>query len=501
VNVEDPAFDLRGSVTDDSTKDEIMTNRPASESRKDLATVHSSEAVFTPSLFQTLFWKPRFLLDAAILAHLPFVFWLSVVLNPRRVAVLGCGDGAAHFALCQSLDKLGLDSLCHGFGFWNEANAGNLGAPPEALKQHEAMLYEDLSSLTSCESLEDALERIEEGTVDLMLIDLANLPSNIHLSGEFLLSLLSERGVILFHSVNDLNSSSSDCRSLERFIKSAQRIRFPAGEGLAVIIKDEEPPTPLRSLLQYAPNGKLRGDIELMFRRSGQNLRNSVNIGCYKKNLQDRENILTVYRLDLEAAKDEVRSLRQSHELRSQKLADTQVQLFERSTELERVRAELVNERKEFSHQVGEIEFVTKKNKEIEAALSAVDAELRAASRTIIERDRELADLRNQLEESASARAVLQNKVDELSALRLRLKETNDERDQERKARFKETAALTRIAEELRVNLFKAEVERRELQGEKDTLERWIDELLHSTSWWITAPMRFLKRAFDRRSS
>ena len=71
----------------------------------------------------------------------------------------------------------------------------------------------------------------------------------------------------------------------------------------------------------------------------------------------------------------------------------------------------------------------------------------------------------------------------------------------ERGTRFNETAALTGIAEELRTELGKVEAERVKTLSEKADLQRWIDELHRSTSWRVTAPMRFLKGTLDRKSN
>ena len=554
-----------------------MKNHPTSGPNKDLTTVTSPEAFFAPSLFQTLFWKPRFLPDGAIVSHLPFLFWLSVVLKPLRVVVVGCDDGTAHFAICQALEKMGHDSQCRGFGFWNDAKTGKrLDAPPKTLELHQAMLYEEMSCFIPCLSLEDAIESLGEGTVDLMLVDLTVVPSDLHVSGETLASSLSKRGVLVLHGINDLSKRAADGRSLERFLRATRNVRFSAEQGLGVIVKDDEPPAPLNSLLEYAPDGMLRGDIERVFRRCGQNLRSSASASVIRPKLDDANNALKTLRRELEAAKEEITSVRRSNEFRSQKLAEAQVELFERNAEISRLNDELAAERQETALRASEIESTVKQIQALQADLAKVEAELLTAHETVAERERDNADLLSLLENSESRTRALQSEAEELfetvelerasyrsevDALRVKVKETEGERDRERNIRFEETAALTRlneelrakfetvelerashrsevdllrvkvkeaeaerleadknlslergtrfnetaaltgIAEELRTELGKVEAERVKTLSEKADLQRWIDELHRSTSWRVTAPMRFLKGTLDRKSN
>lgn len=70
--------------------------------------------ILTPLASRSLFWRARYLEASPVLCHIPLLFWLIEAARPRITVTLGVADAVPHFALCQAVDKLGLDSLCFG---------------------------------------------------------------------------------------------------------------------------------------------------------------------------------------------------------------------------------------------------------------------------------------------------------------------------------------------------------------------------------------------------
>ncbi|WP_291730912.1 hypothetical protein [Leisingera sp. F5] len=70
--------------------------------------------ILTPLASRSLFWRARYLETSPVLCHIPLLFWLTEAARPRIAVTLGVADAVPHFALCQAVDKLGLDSLCFG---------------------------------------------------------------------------------------------------------------------------------------------------------------------------------------------------------------------------------------------------------------------------------------------------------------------------------------------------------------------------------------------------
>ncbi|NYS26204.1 hypothetical protein HUK65_14510 [Rhodobacteraceae bacterium 2376] len=108
-----------------------------------------------------IFWRPRRLRPSRWLEHLPFLFWLIADLRPRHCATLGLDTGVAHFALCQGVEKLGLEAVCHGFDTRKD------GAIPADLLRYNEEHYDDFSRL---EMGSGPPAMVEDG-LDLVLVD------------------------------------------------------------------------------------------------------------------------------------------------------------------------------------------------------------------------------------------------------------------------------------------------------------------------------------------
>jgi chromosome segregation ATPase len=407
-----------------------MSNRSVGTPKPD-DLPQQSDAYFAPALFQSLFWKPRFLIDAPVTAHLPLLFWLTAALRPRRVAVLGCNDGAAHFALCQALDKLNLDARCQGYGFWS-----NGPTPPPALLAHEGMLYDTLSQITAGLTLADALDRVGHGRTDLLFVDLAALPTGHQLTGETLMACLSVSGVLVLHGTRTLDAAGAETRNLARFLRASPHVEFPAEQGLIVMPRDAQMPAPLQSLIDTSIGGELRGDVDLVFRRSGQGLVSAARLAGRAEPPAQGDATLDTVRAELDIARGSAENDRARHQAETAEqtriISELRQTLTTRDAELARLRADLT---------------------ERTAQLAAVRAETDAATTT---RDAALAKAR------AAEERVVQLTADLAAALQAK--------ESERDTRFAETTELTRLAETLRAGLNEREEELGDVKADLSAL-------------------------------
>jgi len=419
-----------------------MTNHYKSEVSSVSAPPKVPDALLTPSLFKTLFMKPRFLVHSPVTAHLPFLFWLSGVLKPRRVAVLGCNDGAAHFAFCQSLD--GAEAQCLGFGFWPNGKSGKPygGAVSDKLRKHGEMLYDGVSQLFSVISLNDALDRIRAERVDLLFADLTALPSDMLPSAETLMGCLSAHGVLVLHGTNE-GSGAVDRRALTHFLEGVDHVAFPAEKGLVVVTADEDQPSALRLLIESAPHGELRGDVDLVFRRSGAGILSAAKASALAITLDQAEKSAAATQANLEEAQYAVNALKMSHEARSISLIEAQTENFDllqdRET-LARSNADALST---------QLTAAETERAELEVARDTAIAEAERVRATLIEQ----ADaLSTQLSASETERAELEVARDTAIAKAER-----------------ERATFTEQADALSTQLTAAATERAELEVARDT--------------------------------
>lgn len=417
------------------------------------------EPFLAPALFQSLFWKPRFMVDAPLTLHLPLLNWISIVLGPHRVAVLGADDGAAHFALCQALDRLGNHGLCQGFGFWRQSKTGDAAPPPTALLRHQEMLYEDLSQLETCDALEFALDRLPPAGVDLLLCDLNALPKGTQLSVETLLSYLSGSGVLVLHGTGRLHEDMTALRGITRFLAGRSHVELHTGDGLVLLTSSGKLPMPLQTLFDAAPGGQLRRDIEQVFRRCGQGFQASAKASTQADACRKAERAVAEYTSQLQETQKEHEALRAAYDLKQTRLADTQSELSDL--------------------------------RDAHKALSAVlDGARAAAIATTSDCDAARAEAETAKIDRDAARAEAQ-----IAAAKANRVEA------ERKLRFEELAALTQVVEDLRTKLAAANAAQAKvacstaaLINDKNDLERRVTQLLKSKCWRLTAPLRALNK-------
>src|SRR5271169_7204359 len=76
------------------------------------------------------FWQPEYVtpLIPGWLEHAPFAFWIVEALKPRIVVELGTHGGFSYFALCQAVQRLGIESHCFAVDTWlGDEHAGFYG--------------------------------------------------------------------------------------------------------------------------------------------------------------------------------------------------------------------------------------------------------------------------------------------------------------------------------------------------------------------------------------
>jgi hypothetical protein len=193
------------------------------------------QEIVTPLSARALFWRPRFLCGSAFVHHLPFLFWLVDMLQPRAAVALGVGDGAGYFGLCQAMDKLGPEVRCHGIDPRPEA----AGGPTREVRAYNEAQYADFSWLESADP-RDLVHRFEDGSVDLMLVDMDLDPGLTHSLTHDWTRKLSDRAVILLHGTETRfgagQGNGQGQGLLASLAQSCPTVRFAGGAGLAAVL-------------------------------------------------------------------------------------------------------------------------------------------------------------------------------------------------------------------------------------------------------------------------
>lgn len=480
-----------------------MITRSIVAQAPDDTSLQMPDPLLATTLFQTLFWKPRFLIDSPVTVHVPKFYWLSCVLRPQRVCVIGANDGMAHFAFCQALDRFGSHGRCEAFGFWQDTKGGEGGgSPPSYLKEHQEMLYDGVSELIPCLSLDEALDKIRLETVDLLFCDLTRLPEGTKIYSHTLHGYLSPTGILLLHGTNKKKQGKAEIGDLSGFTDTGCYLDFPEGDGLSLMCSSGDLPAPLQSLFNMSTNGLLPRDVERVFQRSGQGLQAVAAAETYAQALHSAEVTVINTQKTLQETYKELLTLQESHDLRSANLVQRQLEVFNLRREQAEVasaaEAEAAIARKSLEAEqrarLKETEALVRMSEELRNRLNITEAALVERTKECDTACSEAEAAKNAQEKAVAAQAKAEAA---LTSAQASSEATKAELQAERHTRFEETAILTRIAEDLHKKLennseeFHKELQ--ELIKQRDNLQRQNQELLDSTSWKITAPIRLIK--------
>lgn len=468
------------------------------------ALMAQSSELFAPLTVQPLFWRPRFRSESPLRLHAPFLLWLASASNARQIAVLGVEDGYGHFLFCQAIDKSNGPGTVQGIGWWREGKSGTpLGKVPEALAEHGATFYEDISELRAAADLMAGLDSLRAGSLDLLFVDLsqesAEIPSSEGLRLESLGSLLRESGLLVLHGTHHSAAAARLKANVEKLKTDAHLIEFSEGEGLWVIALGKAVPPRLQSLLALSEEGRLPREIAVIFRRLGQGLVAEGDLKSLNSRYKNGIKNLTESRTALESLGREMALLQQVSDAQAQKLADLQSQAYE-------MRLEASAQSDLHSQRLTEIEGLRQMLAAAETRAEEA-AQALGAARAEAEKNRhqheELCRERDEIERLFHTLKTQASQT--LASAEEQAKEARDEAAQHAELRFKETAALTRLLESFQAQkltfdkkLAALAEEGRQLRRENERLYAESTALRASTSWRVTAPIRKIKGTFQK---
>ena len=243
----------------------------ASELQHSMNSSLAAGEIISPLSAWVLFWRPRYQHSPVDLVSVPFLFWLTYTLRPGRIVTVGDRNGTAHFALCQAVEKLDLDSRCLGIGPWSSDHG-----VPVSLQTYNDETYPDLSRLRD-EPAARAARHLPEGSVDLVLLSLGaseNAQEVLSRLDTIWLPRLSARGVVVLTGVRWALEGDEMAPELDRLLQKYPYFHLEAGEGLLLVSVGDTPEDRLRRLCDIQ-DGSAPGyaGITHVFAQIGRGLR------------------------------------------------------------------------------------------------------------------------------------------------------------------------------------------------------------------------------------
>ena len=356
--------------------------------------VPAQRETLVPLSSRAIFWPPRYLAPSSTLVHVPFLFWLVETISPRSVVQLGIGDGVGFMALCQAIDKLGLETVCMGVDLVREEDGKPAEKLSEKLSDSHNALYSDFSFVVQ-DKAGHAARHMRQTRLDLLVID---CPVDDTLLGSLQAHwqpLLSENAVLVVQQPQRNLSEPAAQRFVDDLSSAHPSIRFPQSEtGLDVILTGTSQPERLLQLAQLDLGTPGYLTARQVFTRLGQGVEHA-------QQTRSKSGLLDKTRAELRNAQAEIEKLQEAREKLARDVSAAQ------ETEAAQVTANAVLQSRIFDL-----------SQELDAARA------RTASRQELEKTRaelqsavaRLADLETALSESEQERETLTKKADSLSA-------------------------------------------------------------------------------------
>ena len=183
--------------------------------------------------------------------HIPFGMLLIELVRPQLLVELGTEKGISYCAFCQAAEFLNLPTRFYAVDSWKgDHHTGAYGSETlEDLKAFHDPHYGRFSSLLQM-TFDDALDRFEDGTINLLHIDGFHTYEAIKHDFENWLPKVAPGGIILMHDVHEFKEDFGAWKFWEQVSKGRPCFKFHHSHGLGVLAIDESYPKTLKFLFE-----------------------------------------------------------------------------------------------------------------------------------------------------------------------------------------------------------------------------------------------------------
>lgn len=204
-------------------------------------------------LAATSYWIPAHMPVSAWLGHAPFASWLVSELKPRSIVELGTHAGFSYFVFCEAVRRLGLKSEARALDTWQgDDHAGFYGEEIfESVSAINRDLYSHFSTLTRG-LFDDALDLVDDGSVDLLHIDGRHGFEDVKHDFEAWLPKMSPQGVVLFHDIAEHQEGFGVWRFWDDVKQGLPSFSFLHSHGLGVLGVGDALSRPMKGFFQAA---------------------------------------------------------------------------------------------------------------------------------------------------------------------------------------------------------------------------------------------------------
>jgi hypothetical protein len=295
-----------------------------------------------------LFWRAERLGSmSAWWQHVPFAHWIVSATAPRLLVELGTHTGVSYSAFCQAVVREGLATRCHAVDTWRgDAHAGTYGDEVlDELRRFHDERFGAFSTLLQC-TFDDALGRIEDGSIDLLHIDGLHTYEAVRHDFESWLPKLSNQAVVMFHDINERKGDFGVWRLWSELRQRYLAFEFLHGHALGVLAVGERPPAAVIALCELT-NPTAIATVRMRFARLGEHWQVDTRermllhgIGQYSVAATQAEQEIAGLRAQATQAEQEIAGLRAQAAQAKQDIAGLRAQVDQAEQDIAGLRAQ-----------------------------------------------------------------------------------------------------------------------------------------------------------------
>ena len=410
-------------------------------------------ALAKPSLAPLLWRAERLGSSSAWWEHVPFAHWLVNAAAPRCIVELGTHAGVSYSAFCTAVATARLGTRCFAIDTWRgDEHSGHydMGVFEEFRRFHDER-FSTFSTLIRS-TFDEALEKVADGSVDLLHIDGLHTYEAVLHDYTSWLPKLSNRAVVLFHDINEHGDSSFGVWRLWAELRSQYpHFEFINGHGLGLLAVGRTVPREVAELcaIHDAPS---KDSIRRFVARLGERWRFETLVRMSEAAIVDAKNRFAE---------------QERHRFASEaKAAEVEARNIDLAGSLVRLKAEL--------------ETLRQERAEVEGRAVQAEQKLHASEDALENRFAE--QERHRFASEAKAAEVEARNIDLAGSL-VRLKAELETLRHERFLRTGVEARAVQAERELSVRVTQAESARINAERERDAVTS-------STLWRATSPIR-----------
>jgi predicted O-methyltransferase YrrM len=182
------------------------------------------------------YWQPPHYTVTAWLEHAPFAYWLMDAIRPRVVVELGTHFGYSYFVFCEAVVRLGLETRTFALDSWEGDDQAGLYTEDvyEFVSRTNEREFAEFSTLLRG-YFDESLDKIDDGTIDLLHIDGRHGYEDVRHDFESWLPKLSPRAVVLFHDITEHQEGFGVWRLWDELSEKYPSFAFDHAHGLGVL--------------------------------------------------------------------------------------------------------------------------------------------------------------------------------------------------------------------------------------------------------------------------